>query len=310
MVSYTTLIIEDFEVFRKFVRSTLQRREEFQVIYQASDGLEGVQRAKELQPDLILIDIGLPKLNGIEAARRIRKVSPNSKILFLTQESSAEVVEVAMSLGAQGYALKVNAADELLPAVETILRGEQFISRDLEFNGTTNNPHRHEILFCSDDTMREDGLARFVGAALNAGNPAIVWATKSHREGIRQRLNGQGVDVDGAIQRGTYISSDASEPPDRDHIVGVLKGLSEAACKMGKKHPRVAVCGERAGIFWERGKTDDALRLEQLFNELAHSHDIDILCVYPLPQSRGDDKFKKLCAKHTTVCYLLAAESS
>lgn len=303
MPGYTALIIEDFKEFSQFILSTLQRKARFEVIYQASDGLEGVQRAEQLQPDLILLDIALPRLNGIEAARRIRKVSPNSKILFFTQEASAEVVKVAMSLGAQGYALKVNGAHELLLAVETVLSGEQFISGDLEFNRTTNHPHRHEIVFCSDDSMREDSLTRFIAAALNAGNAAIVWATRSHREGIRQRLNGLGVDVDAAIQRGTYISSDASEPPDRQHIVRVIKGLREAASKMGKKHPRVAVCGERAGLFWKQGKTDDALRLEQLFNELAHSHDIDILCVYPLPQSRGDNKFKSLCAKHTSADY-------
>ena len=302
MPGYTALIIEDFKEFSEFVLSILQQTAKFQAIYQAWDGLEGIQRAEELRPDLILLDLGLPRLNGIEAARRIRRVSPDSKILFFTQESSAEVLKVALSLG-QGYALKVNAADELALAVKTVLRGERFISRDVELNETTDTPYQHEILFCSGDTMREDGLARFVAAALNAGDAAIVWATESRREGIRQRLKREGVDVDAAIQHGTYIASDSSEPPDRDHIVGAIKSLSEAACKMGKKHPRVAVCGERAGLFWEQGKTDDALRLEQLLNELAHSHDIDILCVYPLPQSQGDDQFKSLCAKHTSIYY-------
>ena len=105
MAHYTALIIEDFKEFSWFVLLTLLQKAEFQVIYQASDGLDGVQRAEELQPDLIVLDIALPKLNGIEAARQIRKVSPKSKILFLTKGSSPEVVNVAMRLG-QGYVLE------------------------------------------------------------------------------------------------------------------------------------------------------------------------------------------------------------
>ena len=99
-----------------------------QVIDVASDGLEGVLKAEVLQPDLILLDIGLPKLNGIEAARRIRKVAPDSKIIFLTQESSAEVVETALSLGARGYVLKEDAERDLLAALEAVILGRTFVS--------------------------------------------------------------------------------------------------------------------------------------------------------------------------------------
>jgi DNA-binding NarL/FixJ family response regulator len=90
--------------------------------------LEGVEKAVELQPALIVLDIGLPKLNGIEAARRIRKLSPKSKILFLSQESSAEVVQAAMNLGAVGFVIKAHAAHDLPAALEAVLRDEQFIS--------------------------------------------------------------------------------------------------------------------------------------------------------------------------------------
>jgi DNA-binding NarL/FixJ family response regulator len=93
-----------------------------------SDGLQAVQKAEELRPDLVLLDIGLPKLNGIEAARRIRKVSRGSKILFVTQESSAEVVRECLRLGALGYVMKECAARELLLALEAVCQGRQFVS--------------------------------------------------------------------------------------------------------------------------------------------------------------------------------------
>ena len=127
MSSLRVLVVEDFAPFRQFICSTLAKKPDLQVICEASDGLEAVQKAEELRPDLILLDIGLPTLNGIEAARRIRKLSPESKIIFLTQESSPDVVQQALSLGAWGYVLKSRAAGELLAAVESVISEKQFV---------------------------------------------------------------------------------------------------------------------------------------------------------------------------------------
>lgn len=112
MRSFNILVVDDFEPFRRFVCSILQQRAEFRII-EASDGLEAIQKAEELQPDLILFDVGLPKLNGIEAARRVRQLTSGAKILFLSQESSRDVVQEALSLGARGYVRKLRAQSEL-----------------------------------------------------------------------------------------------------------------------------------------------------------------------------------------------------
>jgi DNA-binding NarL/FixJ family response regulator len=121
------LIVEDFQPFRQFVCSTLEPRPDLQVIGEAIDGREAVQKALELKPDLILLDIGLPTMNGIEAARRIRTLIPESKIIFLSQESSAEVVEEALSTGAQGYVVKAKAGGQLLAAVDAAMCGKQSV---------------------------------------------------------------------------------------------------------------------------------------------------------------------------------------
>jgi DNA-binding NarL/FixJ family response regulator len=122
------LIVEDFVAFRRFVCSTLGTKPELQVVGEASDGREAVQKAEELKPDLILLDIGLPTLNGIDAARQIRKLSPESKIIFLSQESSADVIEAALSLGALAYVVKMRAESDLLAAVDSVLLGKRFVS--------------------------------------------------------------------------------------------------------------------------------------------------------------------------------------
>jgi DNA-binding NarL/FixJ family response regulator len=122
------LVVEDFAPFVQVVRSTLAERSDVQVIGEVADGLVGVQKAILLEPDLVLLDIGLPMLNGIEAARQIRKLAPASKIIFLSQESSCEVVQEAFNVGAWGYVVKTRTATDLLAAVDAVLEGRQFIS--------------------------------------------------------------------------------------------------------------------------------------------------------------------------------------
>ena len=122
------LIVEDFEPFLQFISSTLGKRNRLQVIGEVSDGLEAVREAVELEPDLIVMDIGLPSLNGIEAARQIRRLVPKSKIIFLSQEISADVVEHAMSFGASGYVVKASAGLDLLAAVDAVILGKRFVS--------------------------------------------------------------------------------------------------------------------------------------------------------------------------------------
>ena len=129
--TFRILLVDDFAPWRSFVASLLQKNPEWQIICEVSDGLEAIQRAREFQPDLIVLDIGLPKLNGIEAARRIRQLSPNSKILFLSQNNDLAVVQAALGTGALGYVYKMNAQKELLSAVDAVLLGKQFVGSGL-----------------------------------------------------------------------------------------------------------------------------------------------------------------------------------
>jgi DNA-binding NarL/FixJ family response regulator len=122
------LLVEDFQPFRKLIRTLLDGKPGLQIIAEVADGQEAVHRAAELKPALILLDIGLPSLNGLDAARQIRELSPDSKILFVSQEFSPKVVQEAMNLGASGYVLKPRLASDLLPAVDAVLRGKIFVS--------------------------------------------------------------------------------------------------------------------------------------------------------------------------------------
>ena len=125
------LVVDDYEPWRRFTRSTLEKQTEMRIIGEVSDGLKAVQQAQQMQPDLILLDIGLPTINGIEAAKRIRECAPQSKILFVSENRSADVAQEALSAGAGGYVVKSDAAGELLPAVKAVLTGKRFVSASL-----------------------------------------------------------------------------------------------------------------------------------------------------------------------------------
>jgi DNA-binding NarL/FixJ family response regulator len=138
--SIRVLIAEDFAQFCQSICSVLATRPDLQVICTVPDGLDAVLKAEVLTPDLVLLDIGLPTLNGIDAARQIRMLAPKSKIIFVSQESSPEVVQEALNLGARGYVVKMRAAMDLLPAVEAVLEGRRFVSVGLLGQNFTDVP--------------------------------------------------------------------------------------------------------------------------------------------------------------------------
>jgi DNA-binding NarL/FixJ family response regulator len=123
------LIVDDSQAWRRSVCLLLQEYLNVVILCESSDGLDAVRKSEELQPDLILLDIGLPNLNGLEAARQIRKVSPGSRILFLTSYDGPEFLREALSIGALGFVVKSHAASDLLPAVRAVMQGQQFFDR-------------------------------------------------------------------------------------------------------------------------------------------------------------------------------------
>jgi DNA-binding NarL/FixJ family response regulator len=317
--SIRILVADDHEGWRRQVRLLFQARPEWQVIAEAVDGSEAIQKAEELKPDLIVLDIGLPSMNGIEAARQIRQLSPSSKIVFLSQNNDRDIVRAALSTGALGYVLKTDAQSELLPAVVAALQGKEFVSSSLKGHELTDTsrkktPHRHEVQFYSDDAIFLDSFAHFIVVALKAGDVAIVVTTVSHRDDLVRRMKTHGLDVDAATQQGRYMQLDVAETlstfmvndmPDSARFFEVVGGLVKAAAKAGgREHSRVVACGECAPLLWAEGKLDAAIRVEQLWDEIATTLGVDILCAYPLSSFHGkadEHAFQSFCAEHSAV---------
>ena len=331
------LVADDYEPWCRFVLSTLQREPKLQVIFQASDGLRAVQKAEELQPDLILLDIGLPKLSGIQAARAIRELVPKIKILFASVHRDSDIVEAALRTGAEGYIVKTDAAEQLLPAIEAILQGERFVSPSLGIkNGVRamdpevpgddarrgsqaplppqNIRIRHEVEFYPNDAAFVDGFSRVIEAALKAETAVIVTATELHRAAILEKLRGNGVEIDAAIQDGNYISLVAADTmaaimvndmPDPARCAARARDvITRAAETVKRKHARVAICGECAPLLLEAGNPEAAIRLEHLWDEISRQFDADTLCGYlwsSFPEHERDPVFRRICAEHSAI---------
>jgi len=334
MSSLRVLVVDDYEPFRRFICSTLAKRPDLQVVGEASDGLEAVRRAEELQPDLIVLDIGLDTLNGIEAARRIRKLCPQCKILFVTQESSADVAQEAFSVGAMGYVVKAHAGGELLAALEEVCQGRQFVSRGLPGHswasaadaqapdqllrqdvlpslapGKGEIVRGHEVQFYSDDESFLDGFTRYIEVALLNGNAVIMVATESHQERLLQRLQDHGVMIADAIKQGRCLPLDVADTlstfmvndlPDPTRFFKVVGELITTAQATAGRPSRVTICGECASILWAEGNADAAIQVEQLCNQLTKRYQMDILCGFSLSSfDREEDMqvFQKICSE-------------
>ena len=321
------LVVDDSEKFRQVILSILGRIPGIQVIAEASDGMDGVAKAQELQPELIILDIGLPKLNGIAAARKIRELSPGSRILFLSQLSSTAIVEEAMRLGAWGYVQKADAARELPAAVNRITQGQRFVGSrfDLKLHDqsvTSSAPQPepanncvHSVLFYSSDQQFLERMARCMAGNLNSGNSAIVVARKQHREQLPAFLEATGVDMATAIGEGRYIALDSIELLstfvinglfNQERFLEVCSKLFSAAANVakGSQESCLSVCGQCAPVLWEQGNTEAAIQLERELTDIVKRLHVDVFCGYPRDTFHGEQHqpdFQSICSEHSAV---------
>ncbi|HSK44623.1 MAG TPA: response regulator [Candidatus Binatia bacterium] len=334
--SLHVLVVEDFEPFRRFLRSTLSTRNDVNIVGEAADGLEAVRKATELQPDLVLMDIGLPGLNGIEAARRILALVPGCKIVFVTQESSPEVVETALYLGAHGHVIKARAERDLLLAVDAVREGRVFVSDPVEgrlrpeiVQAAERNlfsvpnavvaqgpgsveAHSHCAQFHSDDASLVASLTRFSEKALRDGNVVIVITTEAHHASILDGLRACGMDVRAAIREGLYLDFDVAWMLEK-FMVGsqveparFFRAVSDIMeeIKISHSKRRVSACGECSPTVWASGHGDTAVQLELLWDEVARTYNLDVLCGYLMTASQIEqdrDTYERICAAHMGV---------
>ncbi len=306
---HRVLVVEDHRPWRRYISSALQRTPQWQLIGEASDGPEAVEKAQELNPDLILMDVGLPTVNGLQAARRILAENPGSRILFVSQDRSWDVAQAAIATGARGYVVKSDAGRELLGAMDAVVGGGRFISARLAGRIAPEN-RRHEVVFYSDEPSLLEHYAGFAETALNAGNGFILLVDDSKRDEVYLRVRARGVDVDRAVKDGRCISVDVAAAlptfmvdgwPDEGRVWSAATSLIMGAARASKaENPRVVVCGDGCPGLYKAGRANVAIRLEQLWDDVATTFDVDVFCPYSTDASDGEG-FQEICAAHSAV---------
>jgi len=322
-MKYSGLVVDDHAGWRGRLCLELQKSARWRVAGEAADGLQAVRQAQALEPDLILLDIGLPVLNGLDAARRIIAGNPKSRILFLSEHRSFDVVEAAVATGARGYVCKTNGACRLVVAMDALMEGAGFVSAGLggEIVAKTlcedvvpGGASRHVAGFYADEASRLDDYARFAQCSLAAGGVFILLAHGSRRHRLHERLVARGVAVDRFASEGRYLFVEFAGEFSQSVADGQLDAAQlEAAAALFNRAPRtnggdrrrIALCGEGASCLWQGGHSHAALRIEQLWNELSKGWAVDWLCAYDADVLRRDDArrdtLQRICAEHSAV---------
>jgi len=304
------LVVDDIKKWRDVTCAILAKRPDLQVTAQALDGLKALELARTLRPDILILDIGLPVLNGFEVARIIRQYSPASIIIFLSAYKSHEMISAALDLGANAFIAKTDVR-QLLHAIDDVLAGRRFISKSAE--STIAVPHELE-LFQDEDSL-VSAFSEYVTLAIDAGKTSIVLVHAERELAIRRRLLLEGMDVSELSRSGRYIFVDVCEMLSAVMIDGrpAPARFEEVVCKLirqGEKAnsgriPKVVICGESAPTLWRDGQFQTAIELERLWDNYARVHSLETFCGYLQNHDsnleRKDPSFARICSHHTAI---------
>lgn len=291
------LVVDDFEPWRRHVSSTLGQNPRWQIVGEAANGPDAIAKAADLQPDLILLDVGLPAVNGIEAARRILARDPDLRILFVSEHRSWEIAEDALCSGARGYICKSDSGRELEPAMDAIVAGRRFVGERLGGRAVERSTHRsspngrrHEALYYSSDAPLLDQWASVAEDALRTSATFLLLARDSREHTLRSMLQDRGVDMVRAVRQGRYVSLSVDETLST-FMVGdrvdetrfwssVTSVMLSAVRGSTAEPPHVIACGECAPTLCAQGKAEAAIRVERLWDEVTRTYRLDTFCGY------------------------------
>jgi len=237
------LVADDHEVVRRGLCALLQALPGCEVCGEAGDGREAVEKAAQLQPEIVILDIGMPNLNGLEAARQILKVNPQIKILILTLHDSDEMVREALQAGARGFLLKSDAARELLAAVVALQQGKTYFTSKvgavvmedylLRQSKAAADPHPRNGL-----TPREREVVQLLAEGNSSKEAAValglsVKTVETHRANIMRKLDLHSVSALVLYAVQNKIVEVVSPPPPQEGAtkVGVVSPPPEGPSK-------------------------------------------------------------------------------
>jgi CheY-like chemotaxis protein len=286
------VVADDHDRTRARIASLLAP--DFDVVSTVADGEAAVEAAGALCPDLVVLDISMPRLNGFEAGAVIRDLPDPPWIVFATAHDDASIASAASALGASAVVRKRDLLTQLVPAVHQALLS-------------------HAVCFYDDSPSLARTVARFIGEGLAARQAAVIVATASHGVSIRGELAAQGVDARERIAQGELLMFDADEVVERLMVGDRLDaGRFEDAITpivdkaAGSRKRLVRLYGEMVDVLWSSGREEAALSLEALGNRLIARRKCSVLCGYTSSVCQGEG-FDTICLRHSHIVPRTAA---
>jgi CheY-like chemotaxis protein len=291
---------------------------DFEVVAAVSDGRQALYAARRLDPDVAILDVTMPELDGFQAARELKQSGSRARIVMMTMHDSDEFVAAAIESGAHGYVLKTRMHSDLVSAIDHAIAGRLFVPSltSLLAIAPAPGPSRHAMLLGIEPRLFLDDVSRLLAASIRRGDMAAIIGTEATRDGVTERLLAKGCDLAKAIDRGTYVSLDAAEAVSQVMAGGRLDARRVAAfvddferSRLAVSASRLTVVGEMAALLCANDHYEAARQLELTWDDLTRDLPFLTVCCYSVaPFNDGNPElFPYICASHSAACHAHAA---
>jgi CheY-like chemotaxis protein len=287
--------------------------DDFRLVAAVTDGHQAVDAVCRLDPDIAVLDITMPELDGFRTAQALRNAGSRAKVVFLTLHDADEYVEAALRSGANGYVLKARMEADLPCALRHALSGRSFLPSLTSLATMAGDAGAHMLHFRASDGSYHDDVVEMLLAAIARDEMAAVLGTEELRTSMASRLHRAGCDVSAMRAKGSYVEFDAvgaiaqvmqNGRPEEGEIAKMVDDLERQ--RIARERSHVTIFGEMAGVLLQDGQYEAAVALEQTWSELTRTLPYLTICSYAARTLRADehaDAWTAVCAEHSAVCH-------
>jgi CheY-like chemotaxis protein len=290
---------------------------DFEVVGQASDGLQALDASRSLDPDAVVLDVTMPRRDGLQTARDLMEAGSRARIVFLTMHDSDEFVAQGFRSGGQGYVLKTRLHLDLTSALKRVLAGQLFVPSLKSLFFVNRGQIGHALQFYPDDYAFVDGVGGFLDQALRRGDAVAVVSTGPIRAGLANRLQASGWSVGESGEHGRYRAVSVD-----DIVASITRNgrldagrVAELVADLERFHVasaespqcRMTVVGDVSARFFASGNPTAGMELERLWDDLTRRLPFLTLCCFPMTYLSDEthvERLPQLCAHHNAITHI------